>query len=63
MSLDQAVRAVVDAVEHEGPSPALHHKIMEKHKEEWPTLHGALTNLRIEWHRHVAEDLIDEIGA
>ncbi len=48
--LELAVRAVVDAVEVEGPQPRLHRKVLTKHREEWPTLHHALDELRQIWH-------------
>ncbi len=48
--LEMAVRAVVDAVEVEGPQPRLHRKVLTKHREEWPTLHHALDELRQIWH-------------
>lgn len=62
MSLEKAVKAVVDAIEHEGPSPDTHQKVMQRHVAEWPILHGALTQLRIEWHKHIAEGLISGKG-
>ena len=63
MSFEKAVKAVVDAIEYEGPSPHHHQQVQVKHMNEWPSLHNALTNLRIEWHKHVAEGLIDGLDS
>lgn len=49
ISMAEAVRRLVDggraihkAVRDEGPNPAYHHKIMERHRKEWPTLWEAI---------------------
>jgi cell pole-organizing protein PopZ len=53
--MDEAVKAVVDAIEVPGPYPAFHAMMMERLGKDWPTLARALDRLRAAYHANEAE--------
>lgn len=42
---EEAVQAIIDAIRNEGPVPAWHRRVMNRHRADWPTLWAALDNL------------------
>lgn len=43
--LKAAIHAIEAAIHDEGPEPRYHHKMMAKHRAEWPTLWRAIDAL------------------
>lgn len=46
MTRDEAVAAIIAAIEQPGRSPAYHRAIMSRHRREWPVLWRAIDALR-----------------
>ena len=43
---DDAIAAILRAINDPGPNPAYHREVMARHRAEWPTLWEAIDRLR-----------------